>query len=151
MYVEDGAENPAKSPVVSRVFALTASADRPKGALLEEAVKVSNEGVYRRSRNAYVRGSSCVSSTGPTETLFVPSGGGEVVLSRVEYNCADAARWKEDENGQKTEFRYDDLGRVLKEVQPGDSEATPTTEYVYDDSGPGSTPWKPRRMEVKGI
>jgi uncharacterized protein (TIGR02594 family) len=136
-----------QSPVVSRVYAIAATSDQPAGALIEEAVKVRS-GEYRRTRMSYERGSSCVSPTSPTKSSFIKADGSEVPISTAEYNCVGAARWSEDENGQRTSFFYDSRGRLRKEIQPGDTEASPTTEYVYDDAGP-SQGWKPRSMETR--
>jgi RHS repeat-associated protein len=45
-----------------------------------------------------------------------------------------------DANGQTTTYGYDTLGRLTSIVQPGDSQADPTTSYTYTNTcTPGST------------
>ena len=150
VHIQVNTEDSGKSTFLSRVYAPVGSTTELPGALLEEALKV-DAGIYRRHRNSYIKGSSCVPPQSPTLTTFVKSNGLQVVLSKTEYNCMGAPRWIEDENRRRTSFRYDAQGRIEKEIQPGDSDAKPTTEYVYDDSGASSSTWKPRRMEVRTL
>lgn len=39
-----------------------------------------------------------------------------------------------DANGNITEYKYDNIGRITKIIKPGDSSTNPTIKYIYDDS-----------------
>jgi len=43
--------------------------------------------------------------------------------------------WQKDSNGVYTNYSYDAFGRIIKEILPYDSNASPTKEYIYSIDG----------------
>jgi hypothetical protein len=127
-------DDASRSAVVSRVYPaypVAATADPPADAVIEEAVKVK-DGEYRRTKNSYAQGGSCVSPTSPTRTSVIKADGSEGELSTAEYNCVGAVRWTAGQNGDRPR-RVRPSGQGPQE-SAGDW-ANPTTEYVYTDPG----------------
>ena len=66
-----------------------------------------------------------------TKTLNV---GNKKLTTTTLYNLTqDRLITETDLNGHNTEYRYDRFGRIEKIIRPGDSEASPTQSYYYQD------------------
>jgi YD repeat-containing protein len=66
-----------------------------------------------------------------TKTLNV---GKRTLTTTTLYDLAkDRLSTETDPNGHKTEYRYDRFGRIEKIIRPGDSEASPSQSYYYQE------------------
>ena len=67
-------------------------------------------------------------------TKTVKVGTKELTATTLYDLTKDRLSTETDPNGHRTEYRYDRFGRIEKIVRPGDSEASPTQIFYYQDS-----------------
>ncbi|MCK4525820.1 RHS repeat protein, partial [candidate division WOR-3 bacterium] len=70
----------------------------------------------------------------PSKKIDFISGSDSLITEFSYYSNTGLLQEVTEPNGNTTVFKYDELGRIIKVIKPGDNINSPTIEYGYDDS-----------------